>query len=47
MREGRKRVFVPLADTAEGVKQLGFSEGDLRLIGRENALALIPRLKNG
>jgi hypothetical protein len=27
--------------------QLGFSEDDLRLIGRDNALALLPRLKSG
>lgn len=44
---GSDNPFVRLTDTAEGMKQLGLSEDDLRLIGRENALALIPRLKNG
>ncbi|HEV2288623.1 MAG TPA: amidohydrolase family protein [Candidatus Acidoferrales bacterium] len=38
--------FVPLAETAEGMMKLGFSEDDLRLIGRDNALTLLPRLKN-
>ena len=42
---GSDNPFVPLADTAEGMMQLGFSEDDLRKIGRENALALLPRLK--
>jgi 6-methylsalicylate decarboxylase len=42
---GSDNPFVPLADTAEGMMQLGFSEDDLRLIGRENALALLPRLR--
>jgi 6-methylsalicylate decarboxylase len=37
--------FVPLADTADGVMQVGFSADDLRLIRRENALTLLPRLK--
>ena len=42
---GSDNPFVPLADTAEGMMQLGFSADDLRQIGRENALALLPRLK--
>jgi 6-methylsalicylate decarboxylase len=42
---GSDNPFVPLADTAEGMMQLGFSEDDLGKIGRENALALLPRLK--
>jgi predicted TIM-barrel fold metal-dependent hydrolase len=37
--------FVPLADTADGVTRVGFSAADLQLIGRDNALALLPRLK--
>ncbi len=37
--------FMPLAETAEGMMQVGFSAADLQLIGRENALALLPRLK--
>lgn len=44
---GSDNPFVPLADTAEGMMQLGFSEDDLRLIGRDNALTLLPRLKTG
>lgn len=42
---GSDNPFVPLADTAEGMMQLGFSEDDLRLIRRDNALTLLPRLK--
>jgi predicted TIM-barrel fold metal-dependent hydrolase len=42
---GSDNPFVPLAETAEGMKQLGFSADDLGQIGRENALALLPRLK--
>jgi hypothetical protein len=38
---------VPLAETAEGMLQVGFSAADLQLIGRDNALALLPRLKKG
>jgi predicted TIM-barrel fold metal-dependent hydrolase len=37
--------FVPLADTAEGIMQLGFSADDLDRIRRNNALTLLPRLK--
>ncbi len=37
--------FVPLAETAEGMTHVGFSAADLQLIGRDNALALLPRLK--
>jgi predicted TIM-barrel fold metal-dependent hydrolase len=44
---GSDNPFIPLAETAEGMMQLGFSEDDLRLIGRDNALALLPRLKSG
>lgn len=42
---GSENPFIPLAETAEGMTQLGFSEDDLRLIGRDNAIALLPRLK--
>ena len=42
---GSDNPFVPLAQTAEGMMN-GFSEDDLRLIGRDNALTLLPRLKN-
>ena len=42
---GSDNPFIPLAKTAEGMTQLGFSQDDLRLIGRDNALALLPRLK--
>jgi predicted TIM-barrel fold metal-dependent hydrolase len=44
---GSDNPFVPLAETAEGIRQLGFSARDLQLISRDNALALLPRLKNG
>jgi predicted TIM-barrel fold metal-dependent hydrolase len=43
---GSDNPFIPLANTAEGMMQVGFSEDDLRLIGRDNALALLPRLKS-
>ena len=42
---GSDNPFVPLTETAEGMMKLGLSAHDLRLIGRENALALLPRLK--
>jgi predicted TIM-barrel fold metal-dependent hydrolase len=42
---GSDNPFVPLANTAEGMTQLGLSADELRLIGRDNALALLPRLK--
>ena len=42
---GSDNPFVPLADTAEGMMQLGFSGDDLARIGRDNALSLLPRLK--
>jgi 6-methylsalicylate decarboxylase len=44
---GSDNPFVPLAETAEGMLQVGFSAADLQLIGRDNALALLPRLKKG
>ena len=42
---GSDNPFVPLANTAEGMMQLGLSADDLHRIGRENALALLPQLK--
>lgn len=42
---GSDNPFVPLLETAEGILQLGFSAEDLQRIGRDNALALLPRLK--
>lgn len=44
---GSDNPFVPLAETAEGIMQLGFSADDLARIGRDNALTLLPRLKAG
>jgi 6-methylsalicylate decarboxylase len=44
---GSDNPFVPLAETADGIKQLGFSARDLQRIGRDNAVALLPRLKSG
>ncbi len=42
---GSDNPYVPLAETAEEMMQVGFSAADLQLIGRDNALALLPRLK--
>src|SRR5436309_5049317 len=42
---GSDNPFIPLAETAEGMMQVGLSAEDRRLIGRENALALLPRFK--
>jgi predicted TIM-barrel fold metal-dependent hydrolase len=42
---GSDNPFIPLAETAEGMRQLGFSASDLQRIGRDNALTLLPRLK--
>ncbi len=39
--------FIPLAETAGGVTQLGFSASDLQRIGRDNALALLPTIYSG
>jgi len=44
---GSDNPFVPLAETAEGIMQLGFSADDLERIGRNNALTLLPRLRAG
>lgn len=44
---GSDNPFVPLAETAEGMLQVGFSAADLQRIGRDNALALLPRLRTG
>jgi predicted TIM-barrel fold metal-dependent hydrolase len=42
---GSDNPFIPLADTADGIKQLGFSAPDLQRIGRDNALGLLPGLR--
>jgi predicted TIM-barrel fold metal-dependent hydrolase len=42
---GSDNPFVPLAETAEGIMQLGFSADDLERIRRGNALTLLPQLK--
>jgi 6-methylsalicylate decarboxylase len=39
--------YRPLGETADTMPQLGLSEADLNAIGRDNALALLPRLKAG
>jgi predicted TIM-barrel fold metal-dependent hydrolase len=36
--------FVSAAATAKGLEDFGLGEGDLTLIGRTNAAALLPRL---
>jgi predicted TIM-barrel fold metal-dependent hydrolase len=41
---GSDNPFVPLWETAERMMQLGLSQSDLRAIGRDNALALLPNL---
>jgi len=37
--------YVPIGATAGGMTRLGLSAADLQMIGRNNALALLPRLK--
>jgi predicted TIM-barrel fold metal-dependent hydrolase len=39
--------YRPLGETAATMPQLGLSEAELNAIGRDNALALLPRLKTG
>lgn len=41
---GSDNPYVPLMDTANGLQSLGLSSADLRAIGRENALSLLPTL---
>lgn len=41
---GSDNPYIPLGETAEDIKTLGFSDADLRLIQRGNALSLIPSL---
>lgn len=43
---GSDNPFIPLADSAEGLKQVGFSESDLQKIRRDNAIELLPRLRS-
>jgi predicted TIM-barrel fold metal-dependent hydrolase len=42
---GSDNPFIPLAETAKGIMQLGFSADELQRIVRDNALSLLPRLK--
>jgi 6-methylsalicylate decarboxylase len=42
---GSDNPFVPLAETADGIRLLGFSGAELQRIGRDNALALLPGLR--
>jgi 6-methylsalicylate decarboxylase len=42
---GSDHPLIPLAETAEGVMTLGLPARDLQRIARDNALALLPRLK--
>lgn len=44
---GSDNPYVPLAETAGGMLQVGFSASDLQLIGHDNALALLPQLNKG
>lgn len=37
--------YVPIAETAGGMAQVGLSVADLQAIGRDNALALLPRFR--
>jgi predicted TIM-barrel fold metal-dependent hydrolase len=37
--------YVPIAVTAGGMTNLGLSAAELRVIGRDNAIAVLPRLK--
>lgn len=42
---GSDNPYVPLAQTTAGMMHVGLSVRDLQRIGRDNALALLPRLK--
>jgi len=42
---GSDNPFVPLRETVQGMTELGLSTADLQAIRRNNALALLPRLK--
>ena len=42
---GSDNPYVALAETAEGMTKVGLSAADLQAIGRNNALALLPRLQ--
>jgi 6-methylsalicylate decarboxylase len=41
---GSDNPFVPLQETARHIKDLGLSAAELRAIGRDNAVALLPNL---
>jgi predicted TIM-barrel fold metal-dependent hydrolase len=42
---GSDNPFIPLAETADGVMNLGFSESDLQRVTHDNALRLMPALQ--
>jgi 6-methylsalicylate decarboxylase len=42
---GSDSPFVPIAETAGGMTHLGLSAADLQAIGRDNAIAFLPRFK--
>ena len=42
---GSDHPHVPLGETVHGMTQLGLTAADLRAIGRENAIALLPSLQ--
>lgn len=44
---GSDHPYRPLAESARGMKNFGLSAADLRAIGWDNALALLPRLEAG
>ena len=37
--------FVPIAETAAGITQVGLSAADLQMVGSENAARLLPRFR--
>jgi predicted TIM-barrel fold metal-dependent hydrolase len=41
---GRDYPYVPIGDTVDGMRSLGFSPQELDAIGRHNALRLRPKL---
>jgi predicted TIM-barrel fold metal-dependent hydrolase len=44
MLAGRIAHYVPIGDTVDGMRSLGFSPEELDAIGRNNALRLLPTL---
>jgi predicted TIM-barrel fold metal-dependent hydrolase len=43
---GSDHPYVPLGETAHGFTRMGLSSAYLQTIGRDNALALLPRLSH-